>query len=207
MTTAEIGRSLKWAAREWTAETKALFALWRRSLKELALITAIIGMVIVMASFVSIASDINAMRANQIQSDAEIKAGVLSRLDSFLWKTDTLIKVASTLENTFGVQMQQVRTQVKEASDDATHETKMLTTATTKAVTQALATTNAAVAAVGDQPPPTVNVESPKPVIVPAPTVVLSPIRTPPPPSPLPEVKEHDRWWKKIWPFPKTKAD
>jgi hypothetical protein len=184
----------------------------RTYLTDLAKVVAIICMLVACGAIVSIAVDFRAIRSNSIQSAEQLRIGLFTRADSWLWRVDDSIVILKTLESRLDSQLTRVRAQVKEASDDATHETKALTKATTTAVQQSLETATAAINAVADKDVQ-VKVETPKPVIAPTPPVILRPappvVVAPLKPKPAEKPAEASGFWRRVsrilWPFKKQK--
>ena len=168
----------------------------RRFLRDVALAVSIVSMIVFCLAVVSIASDVHSMRTNTITSETELRVGLLSRVDSLLWKLDSLAAIASTFNKSLASQLTQVRVQVKQSSDATTDQTKQITKATTNAVKESLATAQQAIAAVADKSPPIVHVTPvPQPVIPPLAPVIVSPITPPPlaPPPMTPKKKSTDK--------------
>jgi hypothetical protein len=181
----------------------------RRFLRDIALAVSIITMIVFCLAVVSIATDMHAIRTNAIISEAQLRVGLFSRVDSLLWKMDSLTTIASAFNKNLSTQLTQVRVQVKQSSDDAADQSTRLAKATTSAMKDSLATTQQAIAAVVDQGPPVVHVAPtvPPPSVSAPPPLILTPIvpELAPPPPVTPKTDDKGGFWhwmkRSVWPF------
>ena len=173
---------------------------FRAHLREVLMIASTFFLVIVSCVAVSVGFDIHAMRINEIQGGATLRTEAFSRIDSLLWKVDTLISVMSATNKALASGLTQVRVQVKESSDDQAKSIKATSNAATAVVKEVKATIESnqeVLEKVSEAPKPVVNVELPKPA---APIVVTQPATTQPIPATVPVLpaavprKHHSHW-------------
>jgi hypothetical protein len=171
--------------------------------KDLALILEVAALLVFVPCCMSIAVDVHMARLDQARMVTDIQAGIFSRLDKALWKADTFLIDWSKFEQVMSAQMTQVRIQVKQSSDDATHETKLSAKAATTAMTAVATSTAQVLAAVTDQPAPVIQVTQPKPAPVAPPTVILAPVDVPITPAKIAPVlkdkKKAGNWLQRLW--------
>jgi hypothetical protein len=151
---------------------------FRRHLRQTSQIVMIGCMLIVAFVAANVGVDVHAMRrarSDELTELIEIRKGLFTRFDSFLWKLDTQSEITGVTNKILADALVRMRAQVKESTDTGVKTATATTTIAREAVKQAAAT-NQLVEAVAEVPkPPVVNVEVPK---QPAPVVVQSP---PPP--------------------------
>lgn len=177
----------------------------RNYLAHLLLGAGVLACLVVIGVAISLATDIHAIRLNSIQESATLRIGMFSRLDSFLWRTDTLITIISATNKTVAAALTQQRVQEKQAREDQTADLK----ATSKAVVVAAEKTASTQTKALEQiiaAKPVVNVETPKPAAIAPPTIVVEPASQAAPiqhPVQIAPVKQHGPWhWlRRLWPF------
>lgn len=176
----------------------------REHLVNVLYIAATLGIIVVSLAIATIAIELNMMRIAYSQGLEDVKHGIFSRMDSFLWKSDTFLTTFSATNKSLARGLTEVRVQVKQSADSAEKNTKDLNRATTTAVTKAVAATNEVVQAVVDKSPSIVEVKSAPPTVevrTPAPVRVVEPAPVKPPVVETPEETKKRRWYQKILPF------
>ena len=180
------------------------------------LVVVTIGIVVVSCTCLSLVLEMRSIRRDQEQAAAAFQNGVFSRFDSLLWKTDTLLTIASAANKSLAAGLTQVRVQVKESSDVQKRSTAAMSQATTSVVKESLATTNDMVQAVVAKATPIVEIKAEKPTIVAAPPaeVKVVPPPTPAPVAPAPDEPRAEptkrgyfNWLKRLWPFGVVKVE
>lgn len=180
---------------------------WRALLRDVREFATILAMLLVSGAIVSIAVDFRAMRSNGIEETTKLRVGAFDRVDSLLWRMDSLLTIGHTLSNDLDRQLTQVRVQVKESSDDSRHDTNKLAAANTAVVQKSLEQSTKAIEAVvaAADPTPTVKVELPKGTAIiqtpAAPIVIQTPAAKPARPAAeqTPEPRGLSRWLKHIF--------
>jgi hypothetical protein len=179
----------------------------RDYLAHMLLGVGVMAFLVVTGVAISIASDIHALRINQIQETANLRSGLFSRIDSFQWRADSLVTVISATNKTVAAALTQARVQEKHAREDQTADLKATSTAAVVAAEKTASTQTAALEQIISAKP-VVNVETPKPPPAPPPTIVVQPAAFAPTrnttvPARARVTKQHGiwRWLRAIWPF------
>jgi hypothetical protein len=163
---------------------------FRRHLRYISQVVMIGSMLVLAFVAITVGFDVHAMRrarSDELSELIEIRKGLFTRFDSFLWKVDTQSEITGITNKILADALVKMRAQVKESSDSSVKTATATTTIAREAVKQSAATTQL-VEAVAETPKPVVNVEVPKQQ--PAPVVVQSPpvavVHTPAPPAAKP---------------------
>jgi hypothetical protein len=151
---------------------------FREHFRVILLLLSIFGVIIVSGAAVSIAVDMHAIRANEVQGIAALRASIFSRVDALLWKVDTISAIASATNKSLARGLMEVRVQVKQSSEDQAKSIKATSNSAEKIVKQTLESNSAVLEKVADGQKPVVNVEVPKPTVAP-PAIVVNPAPAP----------------------------
>lgn len=173
-------------------------------LRDVLLGVGVLGIVVVCCAAFSIALDIHFMRRDRIVATTELRNGLFSRLDAFLWKVDTALTIESEMSKSLSRGLMQVQVQVKQSSDEQ-KKTLQTTSNTTRAVVKDTLEAASQVMVTAAATQPSVTVEAAKVLAAAAPSVTVNPILSQPePPKSSPVAGEPKkskwRWLRFLWP-------
>lgn len=180
-------------------------AALREYLVDALLIAGTLGIVTFMCCAFTITYEINTMRIAQTQGINDLQRGLFTRLDTALWKCDTLLITLGATSQSITNGLNNVRVQVKQSRDAQTRDTKEISRVATRVAAESLKATESVVAAVVDKSAPVVEIKPSTPTVevkTAAPIVQPKKEEHPQPEMPVdvPPVPKKRHWFR-LWLF------